>query len=192
MPFTNTPQRARLLAALTLGVVALSCEERKSAAPTTADSSGATRDPTAKTASPPVATSVAVANPDAPAQLVEGFYAVEDNAWRWTAKRFVVKLGTPPNAQTAGATLRFKLSLPEVALKRYEKLAISATVGNVPVAPQSFTSLGMNEYVVPIPASALPNPSVLITFMLDKSMPPSGADQRELGVIAHQFSLEPK
>jgi hypothetical protein len=192
MTFTGTPQRARFLAALTLGVLALSCEQRKSSAPAAADSSGATRDPTAKSASAPVATSVTVANPDAPTQLVEGFYAVEDNAWRWTAKRFIVKLGTPPNAQSAGATLRFKFALPDVALKKYEKLAISASIGNVSVAPQSFSSPGRNEYLATIPASALRDGSVQITFMLDKSMPPSGADQRELGVIAHQFSLEPK
>src|SRR5688572_7439269 len=57
----------------------------------------------------PLSSSVAMGDLRAAHHLREGFYSVEDSAWRWTAKRFSVELGLPPGAREKGARLRVEL-----------------------------------------------------------------------------------
>ena len=44
---------------------------------------------------PPLSSTIATADPRAAAQLVSGFYGVEQNSWRWTAGQFSVLLRPP-------------------------------------------------------------------------------------------------
>ncbi len=188
--------RQALFGALLLSIPALSCQERRADNSKTADPPAVPNTATAP-AAPHAAPStfsnmVAVAAPGVAHQLVSGFYPVEDNAWRWTGKRFVVKLGAPSNTKSADATLRFKFTIPDVASKKYGKLGISCSAGAAQIPAQFFDRVGQHEFVATLPASALLESVVEITFTLDKSLPPTGSDQRELGVIAQQFSLEAK
>ena len=43
-----------------------------------------------------------------------------------------------------------------------------------------------------MPAIALPTTAVNVDFMLDKALPPSPADNRELGVIVSSVGFEAK
>ena len=47
---------------------------------------------------PALASMVATADPHAAAQLLTGFYGIEQNSWRWTAGRFSVVLRPPRTA----------------------------------------------------------------------------------------------
>ena len=61
---------------------------------------------------PKLLSAVNMGDPKAEKQLLNGFYAIEANAWRWTAKDFSVALRPPPAAAAQGATLDFALSVP--------------------------------------------------------------------------------
>jgi|RhiMethySRZTD1v2_1073278.scaffolds.fasta_scaffold04075_14 hypothetical protein len=185
MIFLDAPPRRVALAAL--AIAALAACGRKTEPPKTDQPANAT----AKAASGALSSSLSMANPSSSQQLVAGFYAIEDSAWRWTAKRFVAKLAAPANAGTGGATLRFKFALPEVALKEYEKLGISCSAGSVQIPVQYFDTAGQHEFKAAIPPTAFQGSAVDLTFTLDKSLPPSSTDKRELGVIALQLALEP-
>src|SRR5438105_189836 len=56
---------------------------------------------------PRMVSTVRMNDSKAGAQLLSGFYPVENDGWRWTAGRFSVLLRTPLAAAQRGATLMF-------------------------------------------------------------------------------------
>lgn len=142
--------------------------------------------------SPELAAVVWVAEPKNAFQLVEGFYATEGNAWRWTARKFSVVLRAPAAAGERGATLRLKLNVPEPIASKLGALTLRAAAGAAELAPQTFPQAGDYEYVREVPAQAFKGDSLSVVFTLDKALPPGPVDQRELGVIVTMVGLEPK
>jgi hypothetical protein len=53
---------------------------------------------------PHMASTIHMGDPQTAAQLVSGFYGIEQNAWRWTGRRFSVALRPPVGA--AGGRIR--------------------------------------------------------------------------------------
>lgn len=141
---------------------------------------------------PDLAAFVHVADPKTAFQLLEGFYALEGNTWRWTAKKFSVVLRAPAGAGEKGATLRFKLNVPEAVASRIGPQTLTAEAGGVTLAPERFEKAGDYEYVREVPAHAFRRDSVIVNFALDKALPPGEVDQRELGIIAVTVGLDPK
>ncbi|HEY9140421.1 MAG TPA: hypothetical protein VIN93_05985 [Bryobacteraceae bacterium] len=125
-------------------------------------------------------------------QLLNGFYGIENNSWRWTAKQFSVLLRTPLGAAQSGARLNLAFTIPQVAIDHAKTLALSASVEGTPLPPETYSKSGQYEYKRDVPAAALNKEAVRIQFFLDKSIPPSGADRRELGIIVASIGLEPK
>ena len=136
-----------------------------------------------------IATIVQMNNPRAAGQLIKGFYDIEDNAWRWTAKQFVVELGTPYGAATRGATLEFHFTIPPVVLEKNPAVTLSASVEGSALGPETFTTPGDHTYKRDVPTNLLGGDSVKASFELDKAMSPGGADERILGVIANSAAL---
>ncbi len=125
----------------------------------------------------------------AQAQLSSGFYSVEAGAWRWTAGKFSVVLRPPAGASTKGATLKLALNIPESVIHAVNGVTLSAKVGDTALPPESYSRNGDYTYSRDVPSSALQGDNVRIDFSLDKFIPPTGADHRELGLIAKQVSL---
>jgi hypothetical protein len=125
-------------------------------------------------------------------QLLDGFYGVEANAWRWTGKQFSVLLRTPVGAAQSGAVLSMALSVPQVAIDHSKSLTLSASVEGTPLPPETYSKSGQFEFKRDVPASALSKPAVRIQFSLDNSIPPAGAERRELGIIVTSVGLQPK
>jgi hypothetical protein len=141
---------------------------------------------------PRMASAVSMGDPKAEAQLINGLYGVEAGAWRWTAKQFTLVLRPPTGSAEKGGKLQLKLTVPPVVIEKLKAVALSATVNGSKLAPESYTQAGDYLYTREIPASALTAESVKIDFVLDKAIPPSGGDQRELGIILLNASLESK
>jgi len=139
---------------------------------------------------PPLAANVDAANPLVAPQLVSGWWSVEQNSWRWTARKFAVILRTPIGGTTEGARLLFNFTLPDVVFTHFTQVTLSASIHGSPLAPETYRRPGTAMYMREIPADFLSVRSVRIDFELDKAMPPSQADQRELGLIARNVSLE--
>jgi hypothetical protein len=133
-----------------------------------------------------------VADPKTEPQLVKGFYGVEAGAWRWTEKQFSVVLRPPAGAAQKGAKLTVKLTVPPVAIEKLKAVSLSASVGGTALQPETYTAPGDYLFVRDLPPTAFTGDSVRIDFQLDKAMPPSGGDIRELGIIVFSIGLEGK
>ena len=133
-----------------------------------------------------------VANPRAAVQLTRGFYSIESESWRWTAKDFAVTLRRPTGAEKNGATLEVKLTVPEAISSRLGPITLSGQVGGIALAPETFSKAGEFSYTREIPASALTREIVGIDFAVDKALPPGDQDVRELALVVSTISLLPK
>ncbi len=141
---------------------------------------------------PALASVVATADPHLAAQLVSGFYGVEQNAWRWTAGRFSVLLRPPRSASSRGATLQMRFAIPEVAMSKMKGVSLSAYVNGAALTPESYTQAGQYTYNRDVPGNLLGGDVARVDFSLDKTMPPTEADRRELGVVVSLVGFQPK
>lgn len=141
---------------------------------------------------PRMASAVSMGDPKADTQLVAGLYGVEAGAWRWTAKQFTVVLRPPSGSAQKGGKLELKLTVPPVVIEKLRTLSLSATANGSALPPETYTQPGAYVYTRDVPASAFTGDSVRIDFHLDKAIPPSGSDLRELGIIVLSAGLESK
>jgi hypothetical protein len=141
---------------------------------------------------PTLASVVATADPHVAAQLVNGFYGVEQNSWRWTAGRFSVLLRPPRSAATNGAVLQLKFAIPDVAISRMKAVSLSAYVNGTALAPETYSQAGQFIYSRDVPANLLTGDVARVDFSLDKTIPPTAADRRELGVVVSMVGFQPK
>uniref|UniRef100_Q01U68 Uncharacterized protein n=1 Tax=Solibacter usitatus (strain Ellin6076) TaxID=234267 RepID=Q01U68_SOLUE len=125
-------------------------------------------------------------------QLITGFHGIEAAAWRWTAKQFTVALKPPFGSGQKGAKLTVKLTIPPVTIEKLKNVSLSATAGGSALPPETYTTPGDYFYVRDIPASLLTGDTLRVDFQLDKAIPPSSADIRELGIIVLNIGLESK
>ncbi len=124
--------------------------------------------------------------------FVKGFYGVEDNAWRWTGKEFSVDLAPPLHADQKGAQLVMKLAVPDAVIQKVNSVQLSASIQGYKLEPQVFTKQGQYTYTRDVPADQLHSDVVRIDFAVDHTLPPTGSDVRELGIIVSEVGLVAK
>jgi hypothetical protein len=139
---------------------------------------------------PRVASTVQMNDPHAAAQLLSGFYAVENNMWRWTAGKFSVQLRTPLAAPN-GATLTLSLTIPDVIVQKLKNIKVTASINGMELKSQQYDTAGPYTLSADVPASLLTGESLKADFTVDKTMRPDG-DARDLGVIANSVAISPK
>jgi hypothetical protein len=166
---------------LALAIAPLSCKRTKTVQVQPTDEEG-----------PRLAAVVHVSDPKIEPQLVSGFYAIEGNAWRWTAKQFSVVLRVPSGASQRGATLDLALTVPQVTIDKLTSVTLSGSIEGHPLPPETYTKAGPYHYKQDVPPGALTAASAKLQFNLDKAMPPANGDQRELGIIVASIGLESK
>jgi len=135
---------------------------------------------------------VAMNDPAAEGQLKGGFYGIEGGAWRWTAQKFTVALKPPAGAQQSGAKLHFKFSIPDAVIDKVGPIELSASAEGAALAPERYAKAGSYEYVRDMDGEAMGSGLVTVEFNCDKSLAPSGAEKRELALIAVSAGLEAK
>lgn len=148
--------------------------------------------PTVEETASRLASTVHMGDARSAGQLLSGFYGIENNAWRWTGKRFTVALGTPAGAAQKGAVLELKLTVPPVTIEKLQSVTLSGSVNGTALAPETYSRPGQYSYRRDVPASALAGDTVKASLQLDKAMPPAGADARELGIIVSSAALVSK
>jgi tRNA (mo5U34)-methyltransferase len=109
----------------------------------------------------------------------DGWHALENGAWRWTARRFSV---VAPVMSPGAGTLEFRFHLPEALLASGGPVTLAAAVNGVALAPEKYGASGEQVYVRPLPVEALRAGKVRVDFELDRALSGSGDDHRELGV----------
>jgi hypothetical protein len=95
-------------------------------------------------------------------------------------------------AAQKGATLQLRLTVPAVVIEKLTTITLSATIGGSALPPETYTQPGDYTYTREVAPALLAGESVRVDFQLDKSMPPSGADLRDLGVVVLSAGLQSK
>jgi hypothetical protein len=168
------------LAVLALLWAAPGCKPKREAPP--AVSQEAKRTPTV----------VTMGDPKAAAQLVSGFYDIEDGAWRWTGKQFAIELGTPLDAGGRGATLELKFNIPPAVIQKNQSVTLTGSVDGNLLPPETYARPGEAVYRREVAAALLARDTVKVGFEVDKPFQPAGGDERVLGVIATSVGLTRK
>jgi hypothetical protein len=137
--------------------------------------------------------SVVITNePRTAVQLVRGFHGVENQSWRWTMKNFTVTLRPPTGATEKGARLELKFVIPDVMYNRVGDMAVTAHVNGFDLGAEKYSKAGEAVYSRDVPASALSGEAVSFDFSVDKGIPPSDQDPRELALVVTSIGLFPK
>jgi len=141
-------------------------------------------------AAPRMASLLRMNDPQATAQMLTGFYDLENNSWRWTTGKFSVLLRTPLSA-AQGGVVTFAFSLPDVAIQRLKSVEITASVNGMKLKSAKFDKPGANIFTADVPPALLSGESVRVDFALDKTIPPD-VDKRDLGVVDTSVGLSSK
>jgi hypothetical protein len=128
-------------------------------------------------------------DPAASRQLVGGFYSLEGQTWRWTKRDFVISFKTPPEATRRGAVASFDFAIPDIVIQKLSTIHLAAAVSGKQVGVAQYASAGSYTFKAEVPGELCGNPQTVIDFHLERALPPSSGDGRELGVIATAAGL---
>ena len=123
-------------------------------------------------------------------QLLKGFHTLEQGAWRWTEKVFAVALKPPPVVPGLEVNVELTFSIAEASISRLGPLTLTAALNGSPVGSETYGQAGDYTFTKPVPADVLASETIEAVFELDKVLPPTGSDLRELGVIAVSVALK--
>jgi hypothetical protein len=140
---------------------------------------------------PRMASLVKMNDPKTSAQMLSGFYALENNSWRWTSGKFSVLLRTPPSTAGEGGVITFAFSLPDIAIQRLKSVGITASVNGTKLKSTEYDKPGTNIFTADVPPALLTGESVRVDFALDKTIP-QDVDKRILGVVATSIGISSK
>ena len=90
---------------------------------------------------------IQVADPLASSQLISGWYNVERNSWRWTARKFAVVLRPPIGSAVNGATLNFGFTVPDAVITRLHSVTLCAFIQTTRLAPKTYQTSGKVNYI---------------------------------------------
>jgi hypothetical protein len=106
--------------------------------------------------------------------------------------QFSVVLRPPSDGAEKGATLKLRYSIPGTVIDQLKPITLKASVGGVPLPPETIAESGEHIYARDVPAAALKGGPVTVDFSVDKFLPAGQVDQRELGVIVVSAGFEGK
>ncbi len=132
---------------------------------------------------------VNVADPRAEDQLLSGFHGVEQRAWRWTEKSFSVAI-QPPAAEGQTVHLDLKFTVPDVVIDKVGPVTLGTTVNGRKLESETYAEAGQHFlFTRQIPPDTLTGGTARVDFDVDKAMPPSELDTRELAVVVSSIAL---
>jgi hypothetical protein len=111
-----------------------------------------------------------------------GFYVLESGGWRWTAREF--SLTFPGSREAKNITLR--VNVPEAEIQKVGAITMSIRVGEHVLAPETFSRAGDFS----VTRSLEQGWGNRFDFSVDKTLSPTAADNRELGIIFVGARLE--
>jgi len=120
-------------------------------------------------------------HPELDVRPLDGWYAVENDAWRWTAKRFALQVTLPESGRASEFALRF--TVPEVVLAGGGKVRLACWIGGEHAGTISCEAAETIEFRGRFPANVPRGSAVRLDFSVDGAFEGSAADRRELGVI---------
>ena len=114
-------------------------------------------------------------------QLLSGWYTIEEGAWRWMAKEAEAVVRAP-----SGSSSEFALQLffpPNYMERAGGPVTVSVRLDGKPLARETYVRAGGYRLSATVPRDRLTSPDATVAIRLSRAMPPSGAEQRELGAV---------
>jgi hypothetical protein len=128
-----------------------------------------------------------VRHPDFYVQLGEGWYEIEEDRWRWTAKAFSLIVALPPERTLSDFALR--ITVPEILVARGGRVEVSCLVQDQPAGSVTCDAPETIEFRGTFPFSAPPGALLTLNFFVKSSFLPEN-DRRNLGIIIPLLSAE--
>jgi SAM-dependent methyltransferase len=129
-----------------------------------------------------------ISKPITNGQLAGGWHEQESfQTWRWTERKFSAVFSDI--ASGADHALRLDFFLPAAIHDALGAVEIAGSINGFALHPETFAKAGHYTYEEPVPDSALIGQPVLVEFTLNKALPPSGNDPRELGLVVESVRL---
>jgi hypothetical protein len=123
-------------------------------------------------------------------QLLSGFWWLESNSWRWTAREFSAALLPPDNAEGRGATLHLHLFIPDSQIQLLGPMTLTARIDGSTLPSETFSQGGSYTFTREIPKELLVTSILPVKFSFDKACPPEKSDGRELAAIVSGIELQ--
>jgi len=117
--------------------------------------------------------------------LLEGWHHAEDSGWRWTERRFSVRVSSDAIARPERMVMR--LFVPSALIEQYGPITLSASADGEEMPPLVFDDPGDHTFTGRFKPGC---PSEVVTFTLDKALPPDDSDPRERGIIVASIDCE--
>jgi hypothetical protein len=138
-----------------------------------------------------LASSLSISDPASRSQLLSGFHELEDT-WRWTRKDFSVELGRPGTAAQKGARVNLVFAIPDLVIQKLKSITLYAVINEVKLPSETYRKPGDYTYSGDLPPAVFTAKKVKVDFHLDKALPPTATDGRELGIIVSAIGFENK
>jgi len=117
--------------------------------------------------------------------LLEGWHEAEDSGWRWTERRFSVRVSSDAIASPERMIMR--LFVPSELLDQYGSITLSAFAEGEQMRPVVLREPGDHTFTRRFKRGS---GSEVIAFTLDKYLPPDDFDPRERGIIVASIDCE--
>jgi tRNA (mo5U34)-methyltransferase len=118
--------------------------------------------------------------PDLHVRVISGWHEVEQDAWRWTMKRFSLEVVLPKDRPAREFALKF--TVPEVVIAGSPTVRIKCSIGGEPAGSIMCDSPCTIEFRGVFPESALAKPEIVLDFEIESSFASPG-DERDLGIL---------
>jgi hypothetical protein len=109
-------------------------------------------------------------------KLLEGWYPLEQNSFRWTKRRFRIQINRPHLIKFSTLTFNFRVPTPS-------PVTLSAAVNGVSMPPATYDSEGDQSYCLQLAREALDASEIRVDFTVDRCLPARAFDARELALL---------
>ncbi len=116
--------------------------------------------------------------PDLGIRLLEGWHAVEEDGWRWTAREFSFEALLPRERRVSEFAL--SVAVPEELLRVEGSVRMRCEVDGIDAGAAQFRTPGAHTFRGSFPDAAAER--AMVRFTVAPGCCPGGDDQRELGV----------
>ena len=115
------------------------------------------------------------------------WYPIEDGGWRWMGKQAQAVLRTP---QESPVDFELRLFFPKAHPQRAGgPVTVSVLLEDDLLVEKTYRSVGAYTIRQPVPPGSLPHPVTRVSTRLDRAVPPTGEDRRELGAVVLGFGF---
>jgi hypothetical protein len=121
---------------------------------------------------------------------LNGFYPPESAGFRWTKREFSARLSFSKSG--GSAELVMHLYVPDSTIRQLGPVTLTTTINGHPLAPEKWSHAGQYVFRRELNAGVIVGGEAEINFSLDRVLPPSDSDHRELGIVVQDIAIEPQ